>query len=168
MDHKQKSFDFGFDYDSDSITLDLSSIDDLLTKTASGITISNATAAPTFGITGSGSTGGYVFTSTGTNAAAWQHNTLSIDDSFRLDPPSSGKLTITGENADIDINGVSLMETLRQLKEQLNVLTPDPAMEQEWDELRELRQQYEAKLEACREKSRMWNTLKQMPPPPKP
>ena len=79
--------------------------------------------------------------------------------------PNSGKISLKGDDADIDVNGVSLMDTLKTIQDRLNMLRPDPEMEQEWDELRELREQYESKLAECREKSQMWNTLKKMPPP---
>lgn len=70
-------------------------------------------------------------------------------------------LTLTGDDADIMINGVSLVQTLQGMQQQLNMLAPDPAMEQEWDELRRLREQYEAKLAECREKSQAWRALQQ-------
>ena len=77
----------------------------------------------------------------------------------------SGKLSLQGTNADIDINGVSLMKTLTSIQERLNILTPAPELEKDWDQLRELGEQYR-KLEAeFEEKSKMWKTLKAMPPP---
>ena len=72
-----------------------------------------------------------------------------------------GKLSLRGEDADIDINGVSLMATIKEIGDRLNMLCPDPEMEKEWDQLRELREQYEAKLQECREKSRAWKALQQ-------
>ena len=69
-------------------------------------------------------------------------------------------LTLRGEDADIDINGVSLMETLKGIQERLNMLTPDPDMEQEWSELATIRKMYDRKLEECRAKSKVWQSLK--------
>lgn len=74
---------------------------------------------------------------------------------------SNSTLSLTGEDADIDINGVSLMETIRGIQDRLNILCPDPEMEAEWDDLREIRARYEAKLQECREKSRAWKALQQ-------
>jgi len=71
------------------------------------------------------------------------------------------KISLRGEDADIDINGVSLMATIKEIGDRLNMLCPDPEMEKEWDQLRELREQYEAKLQECREKSRAWKALQQ-------
>lgn len=68
-------------------------------------------------------------------------------------------LTLRGEDADIDINGVSLMETLRGIQERLNMLTPDLDMEQEWSELATIRKMYERKLQECRSKSKVWKAL---------
>jgi hypothetical protein len=76
------------------------------------------------------------------------------------DTQPSGKLTLTGDDADIFVNGESVMDTLRAIREQLNILVVDEGMEQEWDELRVLRQQYEAKLAECQEKHKMWSMLK--------
>ena len=74
---------------------------------------------------------------------------------------SSGKISLRGDNADIDVNGVSLMDTLKTIQDRLNMLCPNPEMEAEWDELRQIREQYEAKLKECQEKSRAWKALKQ-------
>ena len=77
----------------------------------------------------------------------------------------SGVIDVKGENADIKINGVSLCDTLKGIQDRLNLLQPNPELETEWDQLRELGEQYR-KLEAeFKEKTKMWNTLKSMPPP---
>ena len=77
----------------------------------------------------------------------------------------SGVIDVKGENADIKINGVSLCDTLKVIQDRLNLLQPNPELETEWDQLRELGEQYR-KLEAeFKEKTKMWNTLKSMPPP---
>jgi hypothetical protein len=72
----------------------------------------------------------------------------------------SGTIDLEGKNADIRVNGESLMETLRSIQDRLNMLRPNTELEAEWDQLRELGEQYR-KLEAeFKEKSKMWNTLK--------
>jgi hypothetical protein len=77
----------------------------------------------------------------------------------------SGKLILQGTNADIDINGRSLMKTLDALQDRLNMLVPNPELEKEWDDLKKLGNRYR-KLEAkCKEKAEMWNKLKSMPKP---
>ena len=77
----------------------------------------------------------------------------------------SSKITLTGDDADIEINGESVMGVLKEIRDRLGIIQVSEAMEAEWDELRQLREQYEAKLAECREKSQAWNALKQMPPP---
>jgi len=73
---------------------------------------------------------------------------------------TAGELNLTGVNADITINGVSLMATLKLIQDRLNMLHPNPALENEWDQLRELGEQYR-KLEAeLVEKQRAWEILK--------
>jgi len=72
----------------------------------------------------------------------------------------SGTIQLEGKNADIKVNGESMMETLRGIQNRLNMLRPNTELEAEWDQLRELGEQYR-KLEAeFEEKSKMWNTLK--------
>jgi hypothetical protein len=73
---------------------------------------------------------------------------------------TSGAIHLEGLNADIKVNGQSLMETLRGIQDRLNMLQPNSELEAEWHELRTLGEQYR-KLEAeFKEKSKMWNTLK--------
>ena len=72
----------------------------------------------------------------------------------------SGRVDLKGDNADITINGVSLSATLKLIQDRLGLLVPNPELEGQFDELRALSEQYK-KLEAeCREKMRVWNTLK--------
>ena len=43
----------------------------------------------------------------------------------------SGTIQLEGENADIKVNGESLMETLRGIQDRLNMLQPNPELEAE-------------------------------------
>ena len=92
------------------------------------------------------------------NSASWNWNadTITLGE---VQP--TAKLSLDGEDADIEINGESLMAMIRGIQDRLNILTPDRELEQEWHELRDLREQYEAKLAECREKSKAWKALKQ-------
>ena len=78
---------------------------------------------------------------------------------------SSGSINLQGPDADVIVNGVSLNDTLRGIQQRLNLLRPNPEMEAQWDELRELGQRYRELEQQCMEKSRMWNHLTSMPPP---
>lgn len=88
----------------------------------------------------------------------WGADTITLGDP---QPQGSGKIKLDGHDADIEINGESLLTMIRGIQDRLNILTPDRALEQEWQELKDLREQYEAKLAECRAKSRAWNALKQ-------
>jgi hypothetical protein len=44
-------------------------------------------------------------------------------------------------------------------------LTPNQELEAEWDQLRELGNQYRALEQKLTEQGKMWNALKKMPPP---
>lgn len=85
----------------------------------------------------------------------WNADTITMSE---IQP--TAKLSLDGEDADIEINGESLLAMIRGIQDRLNILTPDRELEQEWQELRDLREQYEAKLAECREKSTAWKALK--------
>ena len=74
----------------------------------------------------------------------------------------AGKLDLNGDDADININGVSLTKTLSVLEERLNILVPKPELEKEWNELKELGDRYRKLSAEFEEKSRMWQALKKI------
>lgn len=76
---------------------------------------------------------------------------------------NSNGLSLQGENADITINGQSLLERIARIEERLALMVPNAQMESEWDELRELGERYREAEERCREKSKMWQKLKSLP-----
>lgn len=65
--------------------------------------------------------------------------------------------TIHGK--DFILDGVSLKEILEQ---RLNMLVPNPEMEKEWNELKELGDRYRKLEQECIEKSKVWKTLKKV------
>jgi len=120
---------------------------------AVGTLTTNTTPSPYTINVGSGSSG-QIYTTNGTIGAMWasQSPTLEVN--------QSGTIELRGKDADIRVNGESLMQTLQGIQDRLNMLRPNPELEKEWDELRELGEQYR-KLEAeFKEKTKMWNTLK--------
>lgn len=72
----------------------------------------------------------------------------------------SPKLKLDGEGADIEVNGVSLIGMLDKIQERLNILTPDPKLEAEWEELRALGEQYRRLEQHIKDKQATWNRLK--------
>ena len=97
----------------------------------------------------------WVTTTNGTSGLTWAN----------LSEPPSGRITLQGPNADIEVNGESLMEMLHRIEERLNLLTPNQELEAEWDQLRELGNQYRALENKLTEQGKMWDALKKMPPP---
>ena len=137
-------------------TIDLSTIDlsSSITMASPVFTISSA---PTITIGNSGAN---------ISNNMWTTNTTTgWNGTSAADLNQSGKLSLQGTNADIDINGKSLMKTLEALEDRLNMMVPNPELEKEWDDLKKLGNRYR-KLEAkCKEKANMWNKLKSMPKP---
>ena len=76
----------------------------------------------------------------------------------------SGQIKLTGDDADIVINGVSLVDKLDAIAERLNLLTINPELEEEWDQLRELGDCYRQLEQELKTKSAMWQTLKTKTP----
>ena len=75
------------------------------------------------------------------------------------------KIRLDGEGADIEVNGWSLIESIRRIEERLNILTPNDKLEEEWEELRELGNRYRELEQHIRDKQATWDRLKAMPPP---
>jgi len=64
------------------------------------------------------------------------------------------------ESDDIKLNGKSLVKTLKALEERLAWLEPNSTIEKEWNELKELGDQYRALEAQIKEKMSVWEKLK--------
>jgi hypothetical protein len=137
-------------------------------NTVPNVTISTSTISGGYSI-GNGGTG---ITATSPNTI-WTTNTTGAG-SFRLSPDyntsaatieQSGRMSLRGKNADLDINGKSLKDWMERVEERLNILTPNPELEKEWDDLRRLGERYRKLEKKCKEKAEVWNKLKSMPKP---
>ena len=84
---------------------------------------------------------------------------IAQQDVFSMSHDIDGKMRITGEDADIEINGISLKDTLHNLQERMAILEPNPALEAEFKELRDIRQKYIELERNLLEKKQMWETL---------
>lgn len=141
-------------YSIDSSSIDLSSLDTM----SQGLTIGNGGMGANI-IGGAIGSGIYTTTTTGTGAYNWgvtSSPTVIIQ---------SGCMSLQGENADIEINGRSMSNWMAKVEERLNILTPNPELEKEWDQLRRLGERYRKLEKQCKEKSEMWRQLKKMPAP---
>jgi hypothetical protein len=95
---------------------------------------------------------GYVYTTNNTSGS-WVSPTMQVN--------QSGKISLQGKDADVDINGVSLKETLESIQEMLGVMKMDPALEREFDELKAAGEHYRQLHERFKEQKAVWDTLKQ-------
>jgi len=77
-----------------------------------------------------------------------------------LNVPTSGRMELRGNQADIVINDVSLNDTLRSIQDRLNMLQPNTALEAEWDQLRAIGEQYRDLEKQLIQKQRAWDILK--------
>ena len=154
-------------------TLTLDELNQLTTSITSGtgtdtttwgnnpIWSTTGTVVPGYGAAiGNGGTG-YTYTTTGTSGSPWigtgtGTGTLKVE--------QSGSIEIQGENADIKMNGKSMKAWMEKVEERLNILTPNPELEKDWDDLRRLGQRYRALEKKCKEKAQMWEALKKVQP----
>jgi hypothetical protein len=95
----------------------------------------------------------YTTGTAGTSAPWFTHN------------PTSAKINLSGDNADIEVNGWSLVDAVKRIEERLGLFQPNPELETEWAELRELGEQYRKLEQHIREKQATFDRLRAMPPP---
>jgi hypothetical protein len=65
------------------------------------------------------------------------------------------------EGGDIKIGGKSLTEAIEKIEERLGILHPNPKLEDKWEQLKELRKQYQELEKDLLEKEKMWKILKE-------
>jgi hypothetical protein len=130
---------------------------DTITWGNSPIWSTTGTVVPGYGAAiGNGGTG---YTYASPNTVPWISTgtgTLSVE--------QSGSIEIQGENADIKMNGKSMKAWMEAVEERLNILTPNPELEKDWDDLRRLGERYRALEKKCKEKAKMWEALKKVQP----
>ena len=118
------------------------------------ITVSSPnTSSTTYTLSPTVTSANAIWTTTGTTTD-W--NALSINGSTR----PSGTLSLQGEDADIDLNGKSMREWMEKVEEKLNILTVNPKLESEWQELKVLGEQYRALEQHIIKKMKTWDKLK--------
>jgi len=145
--------DLGFDYQNLNITGSTIGGAGAVGATVGGtwspnVTIGTSTGTGTFTL---GQQGPYVWNTTGGNLGT--------------NISQGGRISLQGTDADLDINGKSLKQWMERVEERLNILTPNPTLEKEWDDLRELGERYRELEKKCKEKAEMWKKLKSMPAP---
>jgi hypothetical protein len=63
--------------------------------------------------------------------------------------------------SDIKIGGKSLSESIEKIEERLGILKPNPELEERWDKLKELRNQYMELERDLLEKEKIMKILKE-------
>jgi len=100
-------------------------------------------------------------TTTGLNTTTG--TSIGISPDYNMKVAQTGQIDIRGTDADIRINGKSMNRWMEQVEQRLNILTVNPELEKEWDELRRLGERYRKLEKKCQEKARMWEALKKLP-----
>lgn len=108
-------------------------------------------------------TGPYTVSLNGSsNAYPWM-TTTQTSDTFTLDPNwtnrTSTKIQLNGPEADIEINGESLVKSIRAIEKRLNMLTVNPKLEADWAELKALGDQYRKLEKHILDKMKTWEKI---------
>ena len=82
---------------------------------------------------------------------------------YNMKVAQTGQIDIRGTDADIRINGKSMNKWMEQVEQRLNILTVNPELEKEWDDLRRLGERYRKLEKKCQDKAKMWEALKKLP-----
>jgi hypothetical protein len=100
----------------------------------------------------------YNWASSGTSATTWTIAPMTSSYNSAVNITADGISMQDG--ADIKIGDKKLGEVLSEIQERLAILVPDPRLEEQFGELKQLREQYQKVLTDCKEKSKMWDILK--------
>ena len=155
-------------------SINLADLEDTLTAGAGGSSSGyyNSTDTITLGsnhITNGGVTLNSPYTFTGTLGAGLPNSVYTTSATGTSSPwaynPTSTKIQLDGEGADIRINDWSLIDAIQKIEERLNILHPNTELETEWEELRALGEQYRKLEQHIKDKQATWDKLKAMPPP---
>ena len=141
---------------------------DLSDLTMSTVTIGHTTTPSyTIGIGGTGSRhSNAVWTTSGTSSINWNQSAVGgIYHNPTMEVNQGGQVHLKGDNADIDINGKSLVKWMQVMEERMNWMQPNVELEKEWDDLKKLGDRYRKLEQKCKEKADVWKKLKSMPKP---
>jgi hypothetical protein len=171
IDLTQQDIDSLNDFSVNASSLDASWDYQNLQQTLNNITMSSGTGALGQNVIGGGtwspnvtlgtSTGTGTFTIAPQGPYVWNTTGGNLGTNIS----QGGRISLLGDDADLDINGKSLKQWMERVEERLNILTPNPTLEKEWDDLRELGERYRELEKKCKEKAEMWKKLKSMPAP---
>jgi hypothetical protein len=154
MDSAKKQLD-QWDYGTDTITITgIPNTGDTLTTSTIDLSSINLNSSFDYNtLSNTVISGGYTYDT------SWSP-TVTVGTSIN----PGGTIDLRGEDADIVVNGVSLMGKINAIAERLNILDVNRELEEEWDQLRELGERYRELEQELKAKSEMWNVLKTKTP----
>jgi hypothetical protein len=154
IDHATRLEDILDEWDLDKRyePINMSSIS--LSSAPDTITI-NASQTSPYTVTGTIANGfpNSVWTTSGTNTTPWMTQSSL----------SAPKIKLDGEGADVEVNGWSLVAAVKRIEERLGLFQPNPELEQEWSDLRELGEQYRKLEQHIKDKQATFDRLIAMP-----
>lgn len=80
-----------------------------------------------------------------TSTLTWASSPISISSPYTFSDSGSSSIHARGDvivDGDLKIQGESIKELLEEIKDKLAIFTPNLELEERWNKLRELRQQY--------------------------
>lgn len=119
----------------------------------------NSLTSPSMVTTTTIPNGGYILSSGTASTYAW-NPTPSIYGSDASVSINTDGLTMKA-GADIMVGDKSLMKSIEKIEERLAILHPNQALEDRWEQLKDLRQQYIDLEKELLEKEKMWKILKE-------
>lgn len=149
--------------DLDLTTISITSLNDKIEKLS---TIDLSTIGSVYSLSGMNGQSASDWLTTNIGAQGIAPNTVwTTQQAIPMTVNKSGKIELQGDDADIEINGKSLMSALAALEQRLNILTPNPELEGEWEDLKALGDQYRELEQRIKDKMATWDRLNAMPPP---
>jgi hypothetical protein len=109
------------------------------------------------------------YTFTGAIGAGFSNTTYTTSGAGTSTPwftqnPST-RISLTGEDADVEVNGWSLVAAVKRIEERLSLFQPNPELETEWEELKSLGEQYRKLEQHILDKQATFDRIKAMPAP---
>jgi len=118
--------------------------------------------SPQSNITNTVVSGGHTVSTVGSSSLSWNQD-YSITSNLST-ANSTVNITSNGidlkHGTDITVGGKSLTDAISKIEERLGILNPNPQLEERWDQLKDLRRQYQELEAELLEKEKMWNILK--------
>ena len=95
-----------------------------------------------------------------TMASPYVISGVGTDYSTNWNNSISSRISLHDQNADIEVNGWSLVDAVQRIEERLGLFQPNPELEKEWEDLRALAEQYRALEQHIKDKQATWERLK--------